>query len=71
MSVWQRARARRTVVGAALTAALALTLSACGSDDKEEKPNTDRSVQGGSRDKQDSQSKQDSPPKQSDNTKVV
>ncbi|GGX89425.1 hypothetical protein [Streptomyces hiroshimensis] len=68
MSVWQRARARRTVAGAALVAAMALTLSACGGDSKEEKPKADRSAQQNDQGKQDGQA---SKPKQSDDAKVI
>ncbi|MGK5547277.1 hypothetical protein ACSNOH_21450 [Streptomyces sp. URMC 127] len=71
MSVWQRARARRTVVGAALVAAMTVTLSACGSDGKEEKPEAGQSAKQDGGSKQEDRSGQDSRTKQPDNGKVI
>lgn len=71
MSVWQRARAPRTVAGAALVAAMALTLSACGSDDKEEKPKADQSAQRADPGGQDGRAKQETQAERPDDTKAI
>ncbi|WP_246430474.1 hypothetical protein [Streptomyces rectiverticillatus] len=50
---------------------MALTLSACGSDDKEEKPESGRSAQQDGPGKDDGRSEQESQSKRPDDTKVI